>query len=368
MVEAPLSIDPLRDAVRSVLNKCAPLNKLHGLLSSRLRLDASLWQTAAELGWLGLCVPEEYGGSAMGMRELAMVYEELGRSLAILPFAPAQLCVAALVASGTVEQKSTYLPSVAQGKCIATLTSPHDVFAGELIALDRDGPRLRLSGRAQGILCPAQANLILVFAREKSGNVVALLLNPQRDGIQIELEDVGDLTRHLGAIELSAHEIDQNRLLLGDAVKLAEDLVAHGAIAQAADSVGGADRILELTVEYLKIRQQFGRPIGSFQALKHRCADLKVQIDSAKGVLSEALSHSVDTDSRIWASMAKFYACDVYARAAADAVQLHGGIGFTWDHYCHVFLKRAKLSQQMYGGSEWHRDNAAHLLINVGTS
>ena len=356
-------IDALRDAVRDVLNDRLALDSVRRFVNSGARNDDALLRTAAELGWFGMALPEAYGGSGLGFAALAALYEELGRFLAPLPFLPTALCAQALAEGGDEAQRSAWLPLIACGECAAAVASPGDALRGNMPALKARGAGFVLSGQVSGLLSPAGARLLLVFARDEAGATRAILLEPARDGIEIEIGDAADLTRHIGQVSFEGHEFSPARMLPKDGAALAERLLAHASLALACDSVGGAARILDLTVDYLKTRQQFGRPVGSFQALKHRCADLKTVLEASSAFIGEAIGHAEGHDAPRWASMAKFYGCDAYASIAADAIQLHGGIGFTWEHYCHLFLKRALLNQQMCGGSEWHRDRAARLLI-----
>jgi alkylation response protein AidB-like acyl-CoA dehydrogenase len=353
----------LREAVHDVLEDSLSLDTLRRLLDRGERIDEALWRNAAELGWLGLTLPEAHGGSGMGFDAQAALYEELGRYLAPLPYLSTQLCAEALVAAGSDAQRKAWLPAIAQGECIGALTSPPQALAGQTLQFSKSGATLKISGRAGGLLSPSGAKLLLVFARDEAGKLAALLLEPGRDGVALELSDAADRTRHLGAIDFSDLELPADRLLAGDARALAERLLAHASLALGCDSIGGTARIFELTIDYLKTRQQFGRAIGSFQALKHRCADQKALLEAAAATVGEAVARRGSDDAPAYASMAKFYACDAYARIAAESIQLHGGIGFTWEHYCHLFLKRAKLNQQLYGSSEWHKDRAARLLV-----
>ncbi|HXC40007.1 MAG TPA: acyl-CoA dehydrogenase family protein [Burkholderiales bacterium] len=363
-------IEELRTAARDVLQDKLELDKLRRFIDSGARIDQDLWRNAAELGWLSLALPEQHGGSELGTAEMAVIHEELGRWLAPIPFLPTVLCADALVAAAPAAAQDRWLPEIAQGHCIASLSSPADAVAGRLPELKKQGAKLRLSGNVPGLPSPDGAKLLLVFARDEAGAVRALLLEPASDGVAITLQQTADLTRHVGSLSIDG-DIPAERLLPGDGRALAERLLTQASLALGSDSIGGAKRAFELTVEYLKTRQQFGKPIGSFQALKHRAADLRVLIEAADTAVAEAVARSGpnnDGDAATWAAMAKFYGCDAYARVAADAIQLHGGVGFTWEYYCHFFLKRAKLNQQLFGNSEWHRDRAARLLTAKAAS
>jgi alkylation response protein AidB-like acyl-CoA dehydrogenase len=360
------AVDALRDAVRDVYNDRLKIDALQRLVNGGARIDEALWRTAAELGWLGIMLPEQYGGSGLGFGALAAVYEESGRYLAPLPLLPTALCAEALVAGGSDAQRKAWLPAIASGKCIGSVSSPSDALDGHVPSLTRKGSSVVLNGVAGGLLSPSGAGLLIVFAMDETKAIVAVAIESARDGVPIDIFDAGDLTRHLGEVPFNALELTADRVLPGDGRQLADKLLAHGSLALACDAVGGAARIFELTIEYLKTREQFGRPIGSFQALKHRAADLKVVMEVSAATVREALVQAEmagANDVARWASMAKFQGCDAYAKIAGDAIQLHGGIGFTWEHYCHLFLKRARLNQQLYGGSEWHRDRAARLIF-----
>jgi alkylation response protein AidB-like acyl-CoA dehydrogenase len=346
-----------------VLEDKLPLTELRRFVNSGAKIDEALWRTATELGWTGLAVPEHLGGTALGFEAQGALYEELGRHLAPLPLLSSALCAEALVRAGSEAQQQAWLPPIAEDGTITAIASPADALDGRVPTLTRSGAGFRLSGEAAGLLSPAGARLVIAFAKDESGAVFAMLLEPERDGFTIELDEVADLTRHRGQISFGGLDVPKDRLLAGDGRDLAEGLLQHAALGIAFDSIGGASHIFDLTIEYLKTRQQFGRPIGSFQALKHRSADLKVLLEASGATVRDAANRVGAPDAAYWASMAKFYGSDAYAKTAGEAIQLHGGIGYTWEHHCHLFLKRAKLNQQLFGASEWHRDRAARLLV-----
>lgn len=356
-------IDALRDAVRDVFNDRLTLDALRRLANGGAKIDEALWGNAGELGWIGINVPEQYGGSGLGFAALAALYEEAGRYLAPIPLLPTVLCADALVAGGSDAQKKAWLPAIVAGRCIGAVSSPSDALIGRIPVLKKKGSAVILDGLAGGLLSPTGAGLLIVFAKEESGALRVLVIDPKRDGVAVDIFEAGDLTRHLGEVSFNGTALPADCVMDADGRQLAERLLTHGSLALASDSVGGAARIFELTIDYLKTREQFGRPIGSFQALKHRCANLKVLLEVGAATVREAVAQAETADAARWACMAKFQGCDAYANIAGDAIQLHGGIGFTWEHHCHLFLKRAKLNQQLYGGSEWHRDRAAQLIF-----
>jgi alkylation response protein AidB-like acyl-CoA dehydrogenase len=367
-------LEALRQAVRDVLNDLCSMERLRACIKANEHFHKTLWSSAAELGWMGLALPEEFGGSGMGMQGLAVVQEELGAALAPIPFTDTMLCAQAIVASGTDRQKRDYLPRIAAGELVATAMPAADALSGRAARVVQRGAALRLQGGVAGLVNSVDKNgphLLLVFAADEQNALHALLVDPKQDGVKMHWEPAGDPTRSLSAATFDDVEVPAERVLAGiPGAQLAEMLLQQGALALACDASGGAARIFELTLEYLKTRQQFGRLIGSFQALKHRCADLKALLESSRCTVWEAVDrmHRGAAEAPRWASMAKFYACDAYARTTADSVQLHGGIGFTWEHYCHLFVKRAKLNQALNGGSEWHKDRVARLAVQEGVA
>ncbi len=361
-------IAPLRTEMRKLLDRECSFERVRALAASGERHDAGLWRLASELGWHALGIPELHDGLGMGFQALAAAYEELGRTLAPLPFLPAQLCAEALLVAGSETQRARYLPKIAAGTLCASLMSPDTLSNPQQAPTLRiDGDVLRLDGAAHPLLCPLGADLLLAFAYDRQHGWAAVLIEPAGDGVEIQPQPTMDETRHLGSIRLSELLLPAERRLPGDALVLCDALMRHAALALALDSIGGADRILARTIDYLKVRKQFGRAVGSFQALKHRAANLKLALESSRCLVNDAVQRHVSghPDAALWASLAKFQAADAYAFIAGDCVQLHGGIGFTWDHECHLFLKRAKLNQMLFGSSAWHQDRAASLLTRA---
>jgi alkylation response protein AidB-like acyl-CoA dehydrogenase len=208
--------------------------------------------------------------------------------------------------------------------------------------------------------------LVLVLAHDAQGTPLRLIVELAADDVAIQINKTADETRSFGTLVFEATRIAADRILAGTTIGLPLEiaLANHAAIGIAADAAGGSEAVLDLTLEYLRTRQQFGRPIGSFQALKHRCANHKLAMVASSALLDEAVSVAASGgDARIEASAAKAYASDVYAAVASDAVQLHGGIGFTWEYVCHLYLKRAKLDQAMFGSSGFHFDRVAAALV-----
>lgn len=358
MTESNSAVEELRDSLRQFLTDECSSEKLRKMFADASAAKA-FNQNLAELGWTAVAVPEAQGGMDLGLSELAVVYEELGRRLAPSPILPTQLVVDALVQFGTEEQREAYLPAIAVGETYASVTQPDRIAELKL------GATGELSGKAEFILNGADAGLLLVAASDAQGELAWVLVDVAADGAEVECRKTVDLTRHFATLTCNGLKVPADRIVAtGErAIALQQRLIDHAALALASESNGAAQTIFDMTIDYMKTRKQFDKPIGSFQALKHRVASLKVKMEAAQATTRAAVEHVLaGNEASKWASMAKFVACDTAEAVAYDAVQLHGGIGYTWEHDCHLFLKRIKLNQQLFGDTQWHRDRTATLL------
>lgn len=349
-----LDLSELRDAVRGVLvDRRGDAMEIPG--EEGRGLDRALWDEMAALGWLGLAIPEAQGGLGQGIAHLGVLYEELGRELASVPVLPTMLAAAAIVGRGDADAQARWLPPIAAGECLVAIALPGE---GGIATLGPDG---RLSGTIDHVAFADVATLLAVPVRSDGGAALALVAADRPD-VRVIPRPAVDLTRSLARIELDG-AVSEALLPLDETGW--DALTDHAAMALACDAVGASAALLERTVDYLQIREQFGRPIGSFQALKHRVADWKVKIEATTALTrhAAALIAAGGDAASATASEAKAYAGDIFAAFAGDAVQLHGGIGFTWEHPCHLFLKRAKLGQQLHGSATAHKDRAARLAF-----
>jgi alkylation response protein AidB-like acyl-CoA dehydrogenase len=349
--------EELREAVRDFLVGKDLLRQNLLPPTARAAELKSLWSQVAELGWLGLAVDENHGGMGLGFSELAVVYEELGRHLSPLPITGTLLAAEALKIAGSNEQKSHWLQSIACGETVvATALS----LANS--AYTNIDPQNVVSGILPHVLYADVANQLMLPARNAAGEAFLILVDTAAAGVTISPGPTVDLTRTLSAVHLREVKLE-SRLVMSLNPENADRLFDHASVSLACDSVGGAAHIFERTLEYLRNRVQFDRPVGTFQALKHRAANWKIALEAARALTQTAAEAIATQDPArsAMASSAKFYACDIYAALAGDAVQLHGGIGFTWEHECHLFLKRAKLNQTLYGSSSLHKDRVASL-------
>ncbi|MFI5040376.1 MAG: acyl-CoA dehydrogenase family protein [Acidimicrobiales bacterium] len=360
----------LRGVARHVVTERSPMTSVRGLLDDPLGFDEDLWATAAELGWLGLELHEDYGGSDMSFRELGVVLDELGRGVVPLPFlATVVLGAGALVAAGSEAQREQWLPAVAQGERRLTValggrTGGYGLDAMEVTAAPLDGG-WRLDGTAAFVPDAHAADAVVVAVVAPEGP--SLVLVPRSaDGVAVDVTPAYDQTRRLCEVRLDGVLVEPSAVVgaPGRAGPVIDWLIERAGVALALDSHGGARRVMELSVDYAKERVQFDRPIGSFQAVKHRCADMFLAVEAAR-VAAETGARELPSSPgspSSWASIAKSYAADAYARVAGAAVEVHGGIGFTWEHDLHLFLKRAKLSQAWFGSSAWHRERLVAAL------
>ena len=329
-------LEALRDSIVSVLTDECDSLKVHAFIDGKNQLDQTLWQQAAELGWLAVALPEEFGGLNMGVRGLDVLHTELGRHMAPGPYIATLSAAHALAVAGDDATQQAWLPRVAAGE--VSLAVPA-VLAGPA------GGKTALLGApdAAAALLPGEGGWALVELPAGAAKPIAMW----------------DRTR--AVVEVDRMQLPAGTPLgegAGDALTLAM------ALAVAADSLGGAQRISSQTIEYLKTRQQFGKLLASFQALKHRAADLAVlavlgEQTVANGV--EAVANG-DPDALIWAMMAKSEVVDSYVFTAADCVQLHGGVGFTWEFDPHIHLKRARMNEMLVANNPAARDIAAEQL------
>jgi alkylation response protein AidB-like acyl-CoA dehydrogenase len=330
--------------------------------------DAAVWsQMAEQMGLQGLHIPEEYGGSGYSYVELGIVLEEQGRALLCAPFfSTVVLAANTLLQSGDDAAKAAHLPGIASGETIATLafTEPSGKWdeSGITMEASASGDGWTLNGTKMFVLDGHTANLIIVAARTGKG-VSLFTVAGDAAGLTRTALSTMDQTRKQAKLEFS----NTPASLLGaegkgwDTLNTVLDLAAVGL---AAEQVGGAQKVLEMAVEYAKVRVQFGRPIGSFQAIKHKCADMLLEVESAKSAAYYGMWCAAEMNDELpsVASLAKAYCSEAYFHATAENIQIHGGIGFTWEHPAHLYFKRAKSSELLFGDPTYHRELLAQRI------
>ena len=357
--------EQLRAMVRDFLTDKSPESEVRRLMETEEGFDPTVWaQLSGELGLTGLAIPEEYGGAGYGFVEVGIVLEEAGRALLCAPyFSTVVLAATALLQSGDEAAKKDYLPGIASGEVRATLAITEESGRWEPDAVEvtasGSGDSWTLTGTKSYVLDGATADLLLVTARTPAG--ISLFAVPA-DASGLTRTSLGtlDLTRKQARVEFAGTPA---RLVGtdGQAAALLTSVLDVAAIGLAAEQVGGAARVLEMSVDYAKIRVQFGRPIGSFQAIKHKCADMLLEVESAKSAAYYGLwaVASGSDEVPMVASLAKAYCSDAYMHCAAENIQIHGGIGFTWEHPAHLYFKRAKTDQLLFGDPTYHREQLA---------
>lgn len=360
--------EELRATVRRFLQDKSPSTEVRRLMETDDGYDPVVWsQMADQLGLQGLAVPEEYGGAGFGYVELIIVFEEMGRALLCAPFfATVALATNALLRCGDDEAKKAYLPAIATGDTIATLAVTEEGGGLDegaiMLTAERSGARWTLHGHKSFVLDGHVANLLLVVARTPVG-LSLFAVEGSAESISRSALPALDQTRKLARIEFN-HTPARLVGPEGGAGRLLATTLDLAAVALAAEQLGGAQRCLDMSVEYAKIRYQFGRPIGSFQAIKHKCADMLLEVESARSIVNYAGWAAAEGSDElpVVASLAKAYCSEAYSHAAAESIQIHGGIGFTWEHDAHLYFKRAKSSELLFGDPVHHREQLAQRI------
>jgi alkylation response protein AidB-like acyl-CoA dehydrogenase len=349
-----------RDAARRFLVDHSPSTEVRRLMATEQGFDSTTWsRLAGELGVCGIHVPEAFGGAGLGITELGIVIEEMGRTLFCGPFfSSTVLAATAIREAGHEEQKQSLLPAIASGTCRATytLTSANGNWDPRLTELTVDGEH-RLRGACHFVVDGHTADIIVALARHDDGELSLYVVDGNADGVVRTQRDVLDPTRKLASVDFR----DVCAQPLGDrrgGAEVATTVLHVAVIALANEMIGGASHMLESALAYTRQRMQFGRKISSFQAIKHRLADLLLDVELARSAAYYAAAACDADDSNLpaLASLAKSACADAYMRAAAECIQPHGGIGFTWDHDTHLWYKRAKSSEVFLGDPAWHRD------------
>jgi alkylation response protein AidB-like acyl-CoA dehydrogenase len=334
------------------------------------------WSKLAEQGWLGLVYPEQYGGAGLGFVDLTVLMEEMGRVVMPGPFFSTTILAGlAILEAGSAAQKEEWLTKIAAGEAKATLawTEPSARWDGAGVTTTAravDGGWV-LSGTKLFVPDAHLADVLVVVARTSEGpraeDGVSLFLVPKATpGLEVKLLPTMDQTRKLCEVTLRDVRVSGDALLGprdGGWTPLMR-VIERATVALCAEMCGGAQRVLEMTTEYAKIRVAFGKPIGSYQGVKHRAADMLVDVENAKSLTYYA-AWAVDenaTEAPLAASMAKAYTSDAYRKVAGGGIQLHGGIGFTWEHDLHLYFKRAKSSEFTFGDATYHRERVAQLI------
>lgn len=365
--------EELRRAARGFLSDHSASEQVRAAMASEAGFDADTWKRiATELGWTGVAIPEAYGGAGLGNVELVALLEEMGEALLCAPFL-STVCMAApaLLAGGDGAAAREWLPAIAEGRTIATLATTEaggrfDADGITAVARPSDGGFV-LDGEKRFVLDGHCADLLLVAARRESSagaDGISLFAVPAASpGVERRALPTMDQTRRLADVSLRGVRVSAAALVgeAGQGWRVISHALDLAAIAIAAEQVGGAQRCLDLAVAYAKERVQFGRVIGSFQAIKHKCADMMTAVESSRSAAYYAACVATEGGAELSrvASLAKAWCSEAYFRCAADALQIHGGVGFTWEYDVHLHLKRARAMESFLGSPTWHRERVA---------
>jgi alkylation response protein AidB-like acyl-CoA dehydrogenase len=357
----------LRDSARSLLEKECPSSVVRRLIDDDRGYDVDLWRKMAGLGWTGLVIPEAYGGANLSGVDLVLVLEEMGRALLPSPFIWTTMVAEALKAAGSQAHQEALLPKIAAGDLIATIAwmEPSGRWGADGIAMTarKRGNGFTLDGVKLFVNDAHIADYLLVAARTGNKGVTLFALETKRAGLSITPLKTMDSTRRLSEVKFAGVKAGAADIVgaVGDGWKTLSEIIDKGKVMLAAEMMGGAQKVLDMTVEYAKVRVQFGRPIGSFQAVQHKCANMMIDVEGSKSAVyyaAWAVSNGV-AEAPLAAALAKAAASDAYRRVTADGIQLHGGIGFTWDHDMHLYFKRAKSSEFTFGDATYNRELVA---------
>jgi alkylation response protein AidB-like acyl-CoA dehydrogenase len=365
----------LRSTARKFFENECPSTVVRTLMDSAEGMTPELWRKVAEQGWLGLVYPEACDGMGLGLVDLVVLLEEMGRAVVPGPFFSTVLLGGlAILEAGSEAQKNEWLPKIAAGDKRVTLAwmEPSATLGAEGVTLPAvaKGGAFTLSGTKLFVPDAHTAHAIVVAARTGAGKAedgIALFLAPRDSrGLDVKLLPTMDQTRKLCEVTFHDVTLEPDALLgaPGGGWGPLARVLDRATVALCAEMCGGAQKVLDMTVEYAKIRQAFGRPIGSYQGVKHRAADMLVDVENSKSITYYA-AWALDeggTEGPLAASMAKAYVSDAYRRVSAAGIQLHGGIGFTWEHDLHLYFKRAKGSEFTFGDATYHRERVAQLV------
>jgi alkylation response protein AidB-like acyl-CoA dehydrogenase len=365
----------LKDSAREFLSRNCKSKRVRELMTTDTANDDELWQAMADQGWTGLLIPEEYGGMGAELLDLAVVCEEMGNACLPGAFQATLFSTALIDRAASPTQKAQYLEAIASGSLKASVaqleeTADWDPDAINLKAV-RDNGRMLVSGRKLFVPDAATADLLICLAASDLGGGESPMILPVSkgaDGVEIKSMPSMDETRKV-------YEVQFNNVSVNGSDVFGADGNARGALVQAtqvatvalcAEMVGGMQWILDTTVEYAKTRHQFGRPIGSFQAVQHQCADMLLMTESARSATyyaAWAVTEGV-ANAGTAVSIAKAYCSDAFREVGNRGVQVHGGIGFTWEHDLQLYYKRSKAAETMFGDATFHRERIARAVVD----
>jgi alkylation response protein AidB-like acyl-CoA dehydrogenase len=364
----------LRNLTREFLSRESTPRAVRAAMDDPRGFSDATWRQMAEMGLPGVAIDAGYGGQGLGMVELALVLDEMGRAAYPGPyFATALLAASAIAASGHENQMARYLPDMAHGRTRATLALIEEALAwtpsGVRLRAERRGDGFVLSGEKRFVPFAEAADLLLVVARtgEAPDGTTVFAVPRETAGLSTAANVEMDRTNQTSTVRFDGvsvasadvlGEVDRGWSVIGPTLQRA-------AVGAAAEMLGAARRCMDMSVEYAKVRQQFGQPIGMFQAIKHMCADMLLEVENAHSAVYYA-AWALDAgspDAALAASAAKAYVGEAARKVCGSAIQVHGGIGFTWEYDLHLYFKRAKHFEPLYGDADFHRERALQLML-----
>ena len=355
----------IKSTAREFLAARYKSERIRELAESEFGFEQSDWEEMAELGWPGLALPEEWGGQGLGIVDLAVLFEELGYALAPSPLLSSTVAGLVLATVGDDGQRERWLRPLASGEkrgTIALFEAGSSATIGDFgMEAKQDGDGVVLDGEKVLVMDAASADLLIVATADGRRHLV----EREADGVSVSPEKSIDPTRRLCSVRFDGVRVPPEATLAGGQADY-EPVLWRACTALAAESTGIAQRAMEMAVEYAKDRRQFGRPIGSYQAVSHRCAQMLLETENARSaVYGAAWAADAEPESLPKAaSMAKAYASDAGWRVPDASIQVHGGIGFTWEHDLHFFLKRGRANASMFGDAKWHRERVADAVLS----
>jgi alkylation response protein AidB-like acyl-CoA dehydrogenase len=371
--------DMLKRSARKFMEEECPPEFIREMWDGEEGITEEVWNKMAELGWMGLLVPEEYDGMGMSFMDLAVVFEEMGRAPMTGPFFSTVILGGETIRlAGTEEQKKSLLPQLAMGEIkvtLALLECDQALSPGSLISMkaSTSGDGYTLNGVKLFVPDAHVSDYIICAARTDNGDgpegISLFVVDAKSDGVTIDLLNTMDKGRKQCEVKFDNVSLSADAVLgeKGKAWPVIEKISDIANAALCMEMVGGAEKCLELSVEYAQTRIAFNQPIGSYQAIKHMCADMMLTVESSKSVAyyaSYALSDDL-SDASEAVSMAKAYCSDSYRNATGDTIQILGGIGFTWEHDAHHYFKRARCNEHMFGDASFHRERLVQMKENA---
>jgi alkylation response protein AidB-like acyl-CoA dehydrogenase len=375
-MELALSDDQefFRDTTRKFLGSECPIPKVRALRAEPAGFERDYWRQGAELGWMSMLVPEELGGGSVsgnGPADLALVADAFGTHVAPGPLLPCNLVAAALARSGTSAQQAEILPAIIGGEVVATWASteppPHDRLGDVAVRAESDGDDFVITGVKSPVEAGAEADQLLVTAATDAG-LTQFLVAADLPGVTVTPLRSVDLVRRYARIQFDGVRVPAGAIV-GDAGHAATDLeyqLQVASIVQSAEMVGAAQVVFDFTLDWAFSRYSFGRPLASYQEIKHRFADMKMWLEASHGLADTAAQdHENDVEAALAASVAKAYTGDYLAELVQDCVQMHGGIGVTYEHDIHLFLRRITVDRLTHGTPTEHRQRIAALRAHA---